>query len=377
MATINDFVGFETGGLEETSAFTGAPFVQTLVPRPGSGIHSVLIDKAEDISFTPFSVVADAGNDYVIGFGFRFNTDPLVNSEFFRLLEDTSVFFSLVLVTSSLDLLIRDANDATIRTVTAPLTVSDWHFVEVYIQHQASGTVEVFIDGVSQGIDTAQDLTDGGTFDTVTFRHDADTTQFIAIDDFYTLSGASSSADRIGDAQVFKYQSAKASATPDDGGDNLDTGTWDLAGQTPLDNSAGKFIAYTSAGAGAVDSNTADGSPEGPLNDTRITGELKAMKAVCNMRRGTGSPSNHFILLGNNVDGTTRSQELGPGTSFVNTFFLTELATIVPTKDEFCRIGIETTGNQDFDCGEMWAMLLHSPTERHQTRRMLGVMGFH
>ncbi len=53
------------------------------------------------------------------------------------------------------DVLVVDANGATIRTITSPFTAAADHFVEVYFQHAASGTVEVFIDDVSQGSDGA------------------------------------------------------------------------------------------------------------------------------------------------------------------------------------------------------------------------------
>jgi len=111
------------------------------------------------------------------------------------------------------------------------------------------------------------------------------------------------------------------------------------------------------------DNDDTNGSPEGPKNDARIDGDsnIKGMKGICNMERSGGSGSDHFILMGNDGDGTTRSADLDPPTSSDTYFFLSESGSIVPLSTEYCRIGFETTGGQDFECNEQWAMLLHVP----------------
>ena len=85
------------------------------------------------------------------------------------------------------------------------------------------------------------------------------TASALGIDDYYLISGATASSDRLAGTlgvEIFKYQSSKASATPDDGGGDLNTGEWGDAGETPLDNVTDVAI-YTSAGAGAVDTDRA------------------------------------------------------------------------------------------------------------------------
>ncbi len=360
--TINDFSGAETKGLEETSAIESTVTVNIFTER--SGTYAYKLDSAPSaIEFAPFATVSDAGNDYVVGFGFTItDVTPTVTVRFFSLREGTAEFLALELQTNT-SILIKDANDSTIRTITPSLVANTYSFFEVYFQHQASGIVEVFVDGVSEGSDASQDLTDGGTFDTVLFEIPESSPQAF-IDDYYLLSGATAASDRLGDCEVFKYQSAKASQTPDDGGANTSAGNWSNAGETPL--STTNTIEYADAGqVGAVDSNAGDGSPEGPKNDARIDGDsnIKAMKGIWHMKRETGGGTEHFGRLGNDVDGTTRSADQDPSVAFANKFMLSEAASVVPLSTQYCRIGIEHVGaGQDYVCAEMWAMLLHVPS---------------
>ncbi len=79
----------------------------------------------------------------------------------------------------------------------------------------------------SQGSDSAQDLTDAGTFDTVRFENAAASAATLDVDDYYLKSGATSATDRFGPVEVFGYQAWPSSGT--DNGSALDLGTWDPA----------------------------------------------------------------------------------------------------------------------------------------------------
>ena len=185
-------------------------------------------------------------------------------------------------------------------------------------------------------------------------------------------SGSTTFDDKLGIVEIFKYQSVKNSATPDDGGDVLNAGTWNRAGETPLAETATN-PEYTSAGAGAVDTDATNGSPEGPANDVRVGNDanIRAAKAISSMQRSSGGQSDHFILFGNDVDGTTRSAVLNPSVSFDEFFFVSEAASIVPLSTEHFRIGFETTGPRDYECREQWAMILHLPAAARFRRKLI------
>lgn len=64
VATINNFTGFETAGDEELSGRTGV-FDSSINPITGS--YAARLSGTSDFFEIPF-VVADAGNDYIVGF---------------------------------------------------------------------------------------------------------------------------------------------------------------------------------------------------------------------------------------------------------------------------------------------------------------------
>jgi hypothetical protein len=353
--TLNDFSGAETGGLEETSATVGTPTAPTANPR--SGARAYRLAAGDAIEFAPFATVADAGTDYVVGASVSFDdVSPAAAVPFLSLREGAAEFLRLELTTGG-DVLVVDAGGATIRTISGPFTAAAHHFVEVYFQHSASGTVEVFIDDASQGSDSARDLTDGGTFDTVRFENAAASAATLDVDDYYLKSGATAAADRFGPVEVFGYQAWPSSDT--DNGSALDLGTWDLAGETPLDASAGHIVSYTANNKnGSADS---DGTGGGPSGDSNIDGDsnIKAAKWVFHAQRTNGSNSAPFLRYGD-TGGTTDSGDILT-TDFANHVFLSE-TTNVPSSTQFFRMGGgKGSGGRDVEIGEMWGMLLHVP----------------
>lgn len=372
---VTQFVGFDTGGLEEATLTSGTPTVQSTVVRTGNGALQLAGNAtAPSYMIDLFASVADPlGTDrYVVGFALQL--DDVTPSAVIRIFSARSVDdvggddISLQVETNG-NLTLRNSSGSTQDTVTTPFTVDTWHYIELSWHRADPGIAVVTIDGTSHGANSSDFdnsfITFGGA------ELDGGTgTATAYFDDFYLIGNAGGAADRLADifakaeestVEVHTYQNTKNSATPDDGGTVLNTGTWDLAGQTPLVNSAGNVAIYTGVGAGAVDMDAANGSPEGPVNDPRIDGEdnIYAVKGLWNMQRGGGGGSAHWGLLGNDVDDTTRSRDFDPPASYGNFFMVSGADTIVPLATEHLRIGFEGDGAQDFDTGDMWAMILH------------------
>ncbi len=362
--TLNNFVGFETGGLEEAESTSGSPLIQTTVVRTGTYALQCAVGGSDKFRVGAFDGgPSDAGDKYIVGFAFRTNDVTPSTGHNIVIAESSGGFrqMSLKLVATTGDLELRNNPDSVVGTATAPLTVDTWHYIEIYWENTTSGVAEVFIDDVQVISVSAIDFFGGDLF-RYSFIGGVGSDGDDFFDDIYMQSGATAASDRLGSAaEVISYRSSKSSVTPDDGGGDLDVGTW-LAAQT-IPFSAGIGAEYTSAGAGAVDTDDVGGSAGtgGPNTDADITGAIHAIKAINRMERATGTATAHYILLGNDVDGTTRSSDLDPGTSAANFFFVSELATIMPLSTEFCRIGFEIDGAQAFECYDMLAQILVTP----------------
>ena len=368
--TVNNFTGFETQGAEESVAVQNSPAYLTSDPAPGGSVAYLSLD-ASDAYDLPWVAdgVTDAGNDYVVGFKIK-ATDKTANSvpTFLDIVDSAGGSILRLRMSLSGNVVIHDANGSIIQTISDPLSQTDYQLWELYFQHSDPGTVELFIDGVSKGEQTSQDLTDGNSLNSsavLRFDTPTDTLSALLFDDAYILSGASSASDRLGGCEIFAYQAGNTGTTPDrqvggTGGTTLDAGTWDKAGETPGASTATN-PEYVNAGDGAVDCDDITGR-KGPSGQSEIDGDsnIKAIKGIWTMQRSGGGGTDHFGLLGNTGDHVFRSADLDPTQSFANYFFLSE-GTPVPLSTEFCSVGFETTGAQDFECQEMWAMLLHVP----------------
>ena len=372
--TINDFSGAETRGTDEFSAISGTVFTSGSQVRTGVFTYSLDISPFGSGEFAPFASVADAGNDYVCGFGIRFgdltpNTNP---ARFLSLREGSSEFFALEETTDG-DLLIIDAAGSTIRTVSpSPFTVFVYSFVEIYFQHQASATVEVFVDGVSLGSDSGQDLTDGGTFDTVRFETVSGGAPF-SFDDYYFMSGATAAADRLGDAEVFMYQNTAEDAT--DQGDTLANGTWALVSETPLNEGTSNDAFYQDTGNLTGSTICDEGTRSGPSGDANVDGDsnIKAAKWIGWFKRSTGGGRTHNFYGGNDGAGANHATWIASNDAktlgmtltvgYVTHTMISE-GTEVPSSSEDFQYGFskDATAGQDIFCGDIWAMLLHVPS---------------
>jgi hypothetical protein len=99
----------------------------------------------------------------------------------------------------------------------------------------------------------------------------------------------------------------------------------------------------------------------GPLNDSRISGTIVGAKGIWRMSRTGGGGTAHYGLMGNSADGTTRSADFDPTTSYANYSFVSTAASVVPTASEYGKIGFEMDNAQDFQCADMLFQILHVP----------------
>ncbi len=245
---LNNFWGAEIGGLEEATLTSGVPSVSSV--RAHSGKYSYLLsDNADTIQLHALETGDVTAGVWTI-FGFAVYRPSGAAWAVSILENEVSNCIEIACNTSGL-MTLDDANNDPLATESG--TASDsWLYIEVYFVHAVAGAYEVFINDISVMSGDAQDF--------FNFAPVADTVKLfnsgsadVWIDDVYFMSGASdvTPADRLGSVEVLAFRSNKGSNVPDDSGDNLHVGTWNLV-------QGGKFLAaapseYTSAGAGAVD----------------------------------------------------------------------------------------------------------------------------
>ncbi len=365
--TLNNFVGAETQGLEESSASTGSPTVSTSVPR--SGTANFFLNSLASLSF-PWVVsgVTDAGADYVFSVAFRETTvvSPSATAAVVEVLDDSGgVIISLRKDTSG-NVGLYDANDSQLGTAELTTTAGIWYFIEVYAQlNNASGSWEWFVDGTSKESGSGADLTDGNAFGSSSsvlrlYAQDSGSAQLF--DDIYILSGASASSDAFGNAEVFAYQNTAEDAT--DQGDALATGTWALVSETPLNEGSSNEASYVDTGTLTGSTICDEGDRAGPSGDANIDGDssIKGAKWVGRFKRGSGTGRTHSFLIGNSGDGVT-AKTIALETAYATTEYLSEAAGEVPLTTESFQHGFskDLTAGQDIFCGDIWAMLLHVP----------------
>lgn len=381
---LNNFTGFETQGTEEASAVSGSLIFETTNQR--SGDASVVMDSS-GVSFDlPWVAenITDAGEEYIVGFGFRKTGNPSVGPLFFRVFDDTSSgIFYLTLDTNG-DLLVKDQPTSVVRTIPDPFSDNTWYYIEVYLGglNTASGTVEVFINGITQGSDSSVDLTAGNAFgsSSSSIRLQGLGSTDAWYDDVYILSGCNGPEDRLGDFEVFGHQNDEADGTPDYGsaggtGDidkaTLDTGTWDDLQYTPLSTGEGQAIYSGGTQVGLVlydDSANANGLNGGPnsASEDYYDGDanIKARKGIWNVERGSGSGTTHTLYLAQSTAAGTAATGVASRavtlTTAAQDFEL--LDTTVPLSTEDIAQGFgKGAGGREFEANEMWVMIAHVP----------------
>ncbi len=368
--TLNQFIGFETGGLEEATSTAGTPeATEATVVR--SGIRSLKMDGVNDnYSFNPLGIVASGGTGNILGFAF-YTTDktPSGTRQFVRMADDVDALILNIQLETNGDVVLLD-NTGSNTAINDPFTINQWHYIELFWEHSDSGSWELFVDGTSVGSGSSRDMSGGGTLDECSFFDIGQGIQYF--DDVYWLSGATSISDRLGGSsisempEVFGYQNTAEDAT--DQGDTLDNGTWALVSETPL-NEGTSNDAFYDVGSAQKDGHTVtdEGSRSGPSGDANIDGDsnIKGGKWIHRLKRESGSGVDHVTVVGHN--GNTSEQAVTLGTGY-GTFFYFSVGADLPTSSETFAIGFGSSstgdgvGGRDPVCGEQWAMLLHVPS---------------
>jgi hypothetical protein len=359
--TLNDFIGFETGGAEEAEALNGTGLIQSSTKRTGT--YGLQTDSGESYEMDPFLWASDSGNDLIVGFWFySADVTPSSASRFFRAEEDPDDLVTLTLETNGN--VTVGYNSGTPDTITAPFTDATWHLIEIHWQELASGAIDIYIDGGDTATfsQTGKDMTDADDFDLYFLESSAYSSFYF--DDFYSYSGGSGTGDFLEEPEVYGYTSDHN--TNQDQGDILTNGVWSDAGETPGNDS--NEIAYDSSPAlGGY--TIADGTGGGPSGDSNIDGDsnIKAGKYIHRLKRTTGSaPTTLDQSYGNNIDGMTHTDQAAAlGTTYGNFAVISTSASVVPTSSEYFAYGIRQTGSggRDIYAADIWATLLHIPTQ--------------
>jgi hypothetical protein len=364
--TLNNFWGAEGTSSEykSTSASVG---YSSVIPDAGGGRYSYELFGTDHVEFDPFASISDAGTKCILGFAF-YTSSLSPSDQIARLWDGTNTDFDIYFDGTTDEIHLRNsAGTEVISTGSSSISSGTWYRVEVYVDRVNSGSAELFLNGVSQGTTSAQDFS--AITGTPELRFDAAGTGGQYYDHIYFGTGATSSADRLGNSLgevgVVAYWSSLASATPDTG-TALDTGQWADIQLFERTSAFGTTIlaSYTaSTVGGSVNTDDLGGSANtgGPNTDADVEADPIGIKGIWQLSRGGGGGTTHYGLLGNNTDGTTQftfALNQGTGETFEA---VSESATIVPTASEYCKIGFETSGAQDIECYGMVAQVLHVP----------------
>jgi hypothetical protein len=371
MATINRFVSFDERSLSVLDGASGAAFNLTI---KRTGVVALRLSGAGAYGYiAENSWVSSGGTGKVVGFAYYPPSSPTVNADICVAVDSsgTAAGFTMRHKTND-DVDILDSGGSVIRTITDPFTVAEWNTVEIFWQNLNSGTIESFINGVSQGSDSAQDLL-AGTY--AGYRLKAAATVTLNFDDVYLMSGATASTDRLGGStaathpRCSTYWSTLASATPDVG-DALETGDaapheWVDMQTVPFSDTSWAGYTNSAARSGVVTTNDAGGAAGtgGPNTDTEVENDPVAVKGFWRLARGGGGATSQHGELGNDTDGTTSSADFDIDTAIADYEMYSEAASVVPTSGEYGRIGIsKSSGGQDLECYDMAFTVLHVPS---------------
>lgn len=361
MATLLEFVGFETGGFEEVDALSGSPTIETTIVNTGA--YSAKMAAASDV--VEFIFVSSTVVDQVMGFAVYFD-DTTPSSEYgFAFYRENTPFdrpFELFLETGG-DLRVDFAAGASSsETVTTPFTQGQWHYIEVHWQWQDSGNFVLDIDGANEINVSGKDMKGAAsTHRKYEFGRPASGNMYI--DDIYAYETATETDFLGGNTEVLGlYQNTVEDGT--DQGDALSQNRWDDAGDLPfVDESDGNSAGYTGGAAGGhtlADDADSNARP-GPDGDPNVTGTIIAARWQYRMDRGNGGSTIHSIVYGHNGD--TATEVVGLSTNPTNFFKILEASDAkVPTSGESFALGMDKgSGAREVYMKECGGCLLHVP----------------
>lgn len=367
--TLNNFIGFGTGGLQEVTSFVGSPVVQSTVVRTGSYALSIPVGVNYSASLDAF-VVGDASNSYIFSSAVYLSSAPSSNnSPVLGALTDGGIDICWYFrINTNRTGHLYDSTGSTHGTTPA-LSLDEWHRIEVLFDFGDSVAVELWIDGVKE-IDVTGVDTDPNTGDSLaslylaTASNGGGTRYF---DDIYMMSGASSASDLLGQRVEVLGPFQNRNENDTDQGTTLDQGTWTDTADTPVVEE-GTPAGYTGGGdqSGYVrtdepDSALALGIRGGPFG--LITGTSKGAKWIYRLKRGSGSGTVHNKVFGQGSslsDTTSSIIAVTLGTGYAN-FFQVDVGSYMPvaSDDYFCQGFRKQAGGREIYCAEIWSFLLH------------------
>jgi len=367
--TVTNCGGWTSGGLEQVDSTVGSPSIGTASPAPKQGTYRLELAGAGTAAVCTILAKATTGavgaiSDHIIvEFYVQFNDiTPTGDVDFFEILDTGSnTSLALRIEGTSGDLILVDAANAEIASEAAPFTVDTWHRIKIFVEMDASGDAEVFFDGSSVISVSAQDFLDtfpGGAF--IKFSGGRTGGEDMWIDNWYVGEDAATSGEGAtsSDFETFQFKSAIASAT--DNGDALDTGNWDDAGETPLNET--NVAVYNNGNQGSTDSDT--GGASGPSGSSDIDGDGNMLGGVFywRVKASVNESLNVDLDYGNSVDGVT-SIALTHNTAYTDKTHVTPNGdAAMPLSTEFHRQGFGATGStSNVTVAEQWYVVLHDP----------------
>lgn len=375
--TLNQFTGFETGGLEEATGGTaGSPdATEAVIVRSGDRALA-MPDAAAEYDINLFDEVSNAGTDHVFGFGVYFQNLHAVSDNILEV-QDSSNNAILTLRMNTIGTITLFDSSFSSQISDNIISAGRWHFIEVYFQNTGTGASEVFVDGNSIGTDPSADYDTGTALTSVRIIGTSNQDGIVYFDDFYWLSGATSAADRYGPGvSVYGYQNAQATAAPgfdeigvNGAGDNLDIGQWQSPSDIPWnDTTVGAEYTGSSAVGGCVRTVGTSPAGPGPVNGNKIiSGIIKGAKWGWRGDRSGGGSTTQQVVFGSydgagNADmgaGNPTTVTLLSGTATNHFVLLGSSDAGVPSNvDEFV-IGIANNGGRDWELIAYEAFLLH------------------
>ncbi len=354
----------ETGGLEEVASVSGSPSVSSanasILDNSSCKYHYRLSALADILEFDPDDAEETDADDYIIGF--RWEADDVSPTAPYILCELAGVF--RIRNTPGGTWQIQDANDITIRSLTDPVVINTPYYIEVYVRsHATAGIIEVFIDEISQGVDTGLDTVAGARGNLI---FNGFTSDIFDINDIYFIFGAESRSDRLGPVTMHSYQSNTVGVSSDVGPD-LPTGedwsdcvtvpfTTDSVFVTVTDQTFGSQVTCNDVGGSA-----GTGGPETDANiDIAPDGSFSGQKLVVRKRRTTGAGGTSFRSYG----GTTffeQSLNISPTltTAFVN-YFKVDTDPFTSYEGEYLTCGIRASGGgRDMEVSGLMTYIAH------------------
>ena len=358
---LNQLVGGETEGLEETTASVGSVTAETTIVAPGGSRASFKMNGGATKPEISLNIIepdtADQGNDLIFGLAFRTTfAGPTTTFEIFDVL-----FIGIELDAVAGTINLTDDSKAVVASALNAYSANTWHYLELRVTEAdggdfPGGAAAIWLDGKEiMRVTSKNFLTSPQTvFDirgTITVSED------VYIDDIYVLSGVTSDNERFGTLSIRSYQNTVEDATDID--DPLDSGTWGNMGDTPLnEGTSGTYANENDEGGTIMD----EGARPGPTSDSGLPAGLKDANIkgaswLWRLRASVGGDTR--IKYGNSGDGFTNVTQ-AITTSFVNYRRTDDSEFRVPLTTEDFQMGtgmINATVRPE--CAEMWAMLAY------------------